>query len=293
METNPSTAPENAEPQDITELTDIQTPEDSGDMAIADVSAGDLAPSDANANDLNEIKRKQHFTGKVIKITLAGAVVDIGLGIPGVLHISQLKAEPVNRVEDVIQPGQMVDVWVRRIFPKKDRIELTMIKPLELEWREISKDMVLKGKVSRLEKFGVFVDIGAERPGLVHISEMTHDYIKSPGDLVKEGDEIEVKVLNVNRQKKQIKLSMKALEEPPVKVVKEAEKATRAAAPAEPVEKEEPVPTAMEMALREAMERKEKEETPALKGKRKGSQNKDEIEQILARTLQHKVRSSK
>ena len=63
------------------------------------------------------------------------------------------------------------------------------------------------------------MDIGAERPGLVHISEMTRDYIKSPGDVVEEGDEIEVKVLNVNRQKKQIKLSMKALELPAVKQV--------------------------------------------------------------------------
>jgi hypothetical protein len=65
-----------------------------------------------------------------------------------------------------------------------------MIRPLELEWREITKGMVLKGKVVRLEKFGVFVDIGAERPGLVHISEMTHGYIKSPSDVVKEGDEV-------------------------------------------------------------------------------------------------------
>ena len=102
-------------------------------------------------------------------------------------------------------------------LPEKDRIELTMIKPLGLEWREIDKDMVLKGKVVRIENFGVFVDIGAERPGLVHISEITHDYIKTPNDVVKEGDEVQVKVLAVNRQKKQIKLSMKALEEPPVK----------------------------------------------------------------------------
>jgi ribosomal protein S1 len=90
-----------------------------------------------------------------------------------------------------------------------------MIKPLDLEWGEIEKDSVVKGKVSRLERFGVFVDIGAERPGLVHISELTHDYIHSPGEIVKEGDEVEVKVLDVDRRKKQIRLSMKALEEKP------------------------------------------------------------------------------
>jgi ribosomal protein S1 len=250
-----------------------------------------------NVTDLNEIKRKAHFTGTVVKTTLAGAVVDIGLGTPGVVHISQLQAEPVNRVEDVVQVGQSVDVWVRRVFPKKNRIELTMIRPLGLEWREIEDNMVIKGKVTRLEKFGVFVDIGAERPGLVHISEMTHDYIKNPSDLVKEGDEVEVKVLAVNAKKKQIKLSMKALEEPPVKVVKESPRQHQPAQPAEkvelePEEKEEPVPTAMEAAMREAMERSKemRADATSTKGKKSTTQQ-NELEKILARTLEHKVRS--
>src|SRR4030067_3307861 len=80
--------------------------------------------------------------------------------------------------------------------------------------------MVVTGTVMRLEKFGAFVDIGAERPGLVHISEMTHDFIRTPGDVVKEGDEVEVKVLDVLKPKKQIKLSMKALQEKPEEPVK-------------------------------------------------------------------------
>ena len=245
-----------------------------------------------DANDLNEIKRKQRFTGTVIKTTLAGAVVDIGLGVPGVLHISQLQTSSVNRVEDVIQIGQSVDVWVRRVVPKKNRIELTMIKPVDLEWKEIESDMVIKGKVTRLEKFGAFVDIGAERPGLVHISEMTHDYIKAPSEVVKEGDEIDVKVLSVDRQKKQIKLSMKALEEPPVKVAKEVQQqpVVQKASSNEPEEKEVPVPTAMEMALREAMERKEQktEETGQGTKNKKKSASKNDLEQILMRTLQNK-----
>jgi ribosomal protein S1 len=251
-----------------------------------------------STNDLGELKRKQHFTGKVVKITLAGALVDIGLDTPGVVHISQLQTEPVNRVEDVVQVGQEVEVWVRRVFPKKSRIELTMVKPLGLEWREIEPDMVLKGTVTKLEKFGVFVDIGAERPGLVHISEMAHEYIKSPGDLVKEGDEVEVKVLSVDRHKKQIKLSMKALVEAPVKLPKEE----RRPQPQPQVEKlviepeeepEEPIPTAMEIALREAMERNRERDVVYNRGKRKNRQHKDELEQILSRTLQQKGRSGR
>ncbi|MBN1149206.1 MAG: S1 RNA-binding domain-containing protein [Anaerolineales bacterium] len=235
---------------------------------------------------LDTVQRKTKFSGTVIKTTLAGAVIDVGLEVPGVVHISQLQAEPVNRVEDVLQPGQQVEVWVRHVVPKKKRLELTMIKPLDLEWREIAKDMVIKGKVTRLEKFGVFVDIGAERPGLVHISEMTHDYIKKPDEVVKEGDEIEVKVLNVNRQKKQIKLSMKALELP---VVKQVEKLAPANVGGEA--KDEPVPTAMEMAMREAMERSREQQDESVKGKEKKPRSANELEKILSRTLDQKVRT--
>jgi ribosomal protein S1 len=252
-------------------------------------------PESAEALDLASLQRKTKYTGTVLKTTLAGAVVDIGLSVPGVVHISQLQESPTNRVEDVVQAGQTVEVWIKRVEPKKGRIDLTMVQPLGLEWREIEKGMNLKGKVTRLEKFGAFVEIGAERPGLVHISEMTHGYIKSPEDIVKEGDEVDVQVLDVNRRKKQIKLSMKALEEKPDPVVKVIEKKDKEREKkVEETEKEEPAPTAMEMALRMAMERSQgKEVVNRGSGKRKGSAGKDEIEDILARTLQNKVKSGR
>ena len=251
------------------------------------------APDRALVSEISEIKRKMRFTGSVIKITLAGAIVDIGLEIPGVVHISQLQKDPVNKVEDVVKIGQAVDVWVRRVDPNKGRIDLTMVEPLALEWREIEKGMVIKGKVIRLEKFGAFVDIGAERPGLVHISELTHDHIRTPGDVVKEGDEIEVKVLGVNRRKKQIKLSIKALEEKPVRIPKTASKEKDREVPQETGEKEKPVPTAMEMALREAMERaKTRDDVESTRTRRKTSSQKDEQENILSRTLEQKVKTA-
>ena len=248
----------------------------------------------ADPGKIEDLTPKMHLNGVVKKITLAGAIVDIGLDIPGVIHISQLRKEPVSRVEDIVEVGQQVEVWVRRVYPKKQRIELTMIEPLELEWRELEKDMVIKGKVTRLEKFGAFVDIGAERPGLVHISELTHDYIRTVEEVIKAGDEVEVKILDINRQKKQIKLSMKALEEKPEKIAKviqgkfeRKEKNTRETKDAVPQETpEEPIPTAMEMALREAMDRVQEDEEPIQK-KRKSSTN--ELGDILKRTLDQKV----
>jgi ribosomal protein S1 len=256
-----------------------------------------LASTDsAQISGIVDVQRKMRFTGSVVKTTLAGAVVNIGLDVPGVVHISQLKKEPVNRVEDVVQVGQTVDVWVRRVEPKRGRIELTMIEPLALEWRDIEKDLVVKGKVVRIEKWGVFVDIGAERPGLVHVSEITHEYIRDPKDVVKEGDEVEAKVLGVNRRKKQIKLSMKALEEKPVKPSRPATPAKGkekvAVAIEEPEEKEEAVPTAMEMALREAMERNKADQKVEVRNKRKSNSPDDEMEQILSRTLEHKVKTA-
>jgi ribosomal protein S1 len=251
-------------------------------------------PENAEITDIADVKRKMQLTGTVIKTTLAGAVVDIGLEMPGVVHISQLQKEPVNRVEDVVQVGQTVNVWVRRIEPKRDRLELTMIEPLALEWREIEKGIVLKGTITRIEKFGVFVEIGAERPGLVHISEITHEYIQEPKQVVKEGDEVEVKVLEVNRRKRQIKLSMKALEEKPVPEEKPvAKKKAKKKTTKDAEVKEEAVPTAMELALREAMERSKSEiiEEEA-KAKSKSTSPDPELDQILSRTLEHKVKTA-
>ena len=150
------------------------------------------------------LEPKTKLSGKVLKTTLAGALVDVGQSIPGVIHISQLSKDAINKVDDVVKEGQMVDVWVRRV--KKDRIELTMIQPLGLDWKEIEPDMIVKGKVVRLETYGAFVEIGAERPGMIHVSELAHGYVKTPSEIVKEGDEIEAKVLEVDRKKKQIKL---------------------------------------------------------------------------------------
>lgn len=157
------------------------------------------------------LEPKTKLNGKILKTTLAGALVDIGQSLPGVLHISQISETPVNKVEDVLKEGQEVTVWVKRV--RKDRIELTMIEPLAYDWKELKADMVVKGKVTRLETYGAFVDFGAERPGLIHVSELAHGYVKTAGDVVKPGDEVEAKVLDVDRRKRQIRLSIKALQE--------------------------------------------------------------------------------
>jgi ribosomal protein S1 len=241
------------------------------------------------------LEPKTKLSGKVLKTTLAGALVDVGQSLPGVIHISQLSTEPVNKVEDVVKEGQTVEVWVRRV--KKDRIELTMIQPLALEWKEIEPEMVVKGKVVRLEAYGAFVDIGAERPGMVHVSELAHGYIKTPSEIVKEGDEVEAKVLDVNRKKKQIKLSMKALE-PEIEEFKPAKKENKKAgkrgpkknemeAEIQPEEPKEPELTAMQIAWQEALNKANAEK--AYKVKRTKPSASQEQEELLNRTLQKRL----
>ncbi|HNS37879.1 MAG TPA: S1 RNA-binding domain-containing protein [Anaerolineaceae bacterium] len=279
----------------------------------------------ADTNRATEIKSKMHFTGTVKTITLAGAVIDIGVGTPAVLHISQMAAstegQPIKSVREVLQEGQTIDVWVRRV--KDNRVELTMFRPLDLEWRDLKKGMVVKGKVVRLEKFGAFIEIGAERPGLVHISEMAHSYVRLPSDVVNEGDEVEAEVIDVDRKKKQIKLSMKALqpepvkeEEPemPVEMAPRRERTERGERGERPARRRttgkggrrehqednseamaalaaeaaaaEAEPTAMGLAWQEAMEKaKTRREERARKGK---SGATSEHEEIFSRTLEQK-----
>ncbi len=244
------------------------------------------------------LEPKTKLTGKVIKTTLAGALVDIGQDLPGVIHISQLQKEHVNKVEDVVKVGQIVDVWVRRV--KKDRIELTMIEPLGMEWSEIKPDTIVKGKVVRLETYGAFVDFGAERPGLVHVSEMSRGYIKNPNEVVKEGDEVEAVVLDVNRKKKQIRLSMKSLQ-PEIEEVKPAKKERgdrkgrgKRAPQKEAQEVEiqeqskEPEMTAMQIAWQEALDRANLHKKNK-KARRMKMGPSDEQEDILLRTLEKRL----
>jgi len=250
----------------------------------------------SNTAPENALNSKTKLTGKVVKITLAGAILDVGQDLPGVIHISQLQSGSVNRVEDVLKVGQEIEVWVRRV--REDRIELTMIEPFALEWRELKNDMIVKGKVTRMESYGAFIEIGAERPGLVHVSEIAHGYVKSPSDFLHEGDEVEAMVLDVNRRKKQIRLSIKANQPKP-------EESTSEYSPGSPKpktrrtrknksandyskagESKEPDQTVFEIAWQQALEKAENKKGE--KSKQSKNSNKAQ-EDLLNRTLESRL----
>ena len=245
-----------------------------------------------------QLEQKMHLKGKVLKTSKAGAIIDIGVEKPALLHVSQIitgSNSPILRVEDALSENQEIEVYIRTI--RKDRIEVTMKKPHSLEWGEINKDMVVKGKVVELESFGAFVDIGAERPGLVHISELTQGYVKNASEVVSIGDEVEVKIIDFNRRKKQVKLSMKALQPGldeiegvkitpahPKRKRRDSERKPKDSAPVETAA-EEAGPTAMELAIKEAMEKANMGKQNNRVSDKKSKTAAVEQEDIITRTL--------
>lgn len=234
----------------------------------------------ASRRRLEELQVGQEFQGTVTKVELFGAFVDIGAEREGLVHISNLRKERVNRVEDVVSVGQTVQVWVTKADAASGRIELTMIRPVLLKWADIKPGLRVQGTVVKVEKFGAFVDIGAERPGLVHVSEMSNDYVANPAQIAKEGDQVMVAVLDADRAKRQIRLTMKQAPE---------------AVEAEPEEASEAIPSAMEYALKRALQHSEAEgETPAQPSDKpappKSKATRRVQEDILARTLQQRIK---
>lgn len=248
-----------------------------------------------NNNPNSTIAAKQKFEGKVIKTSLQGALVDIGSELPAFLHVSQI-VDLTNPETDIASPdailkeGDPVTVWVRRVL--EDHYELTMREPLLYEWRELAPEMVVQGKVIRLESFGAFVEIGAERPGLIHVSELSHNFVRLPSEVVKVDDEVEVKVLEVHRRKKQIKLSLKALQENPEEAYVEAPRQKKGRGKQETFQEVEeevvPDPTYMEIALRKAMDRAELRRPEIASRIKKQKHTDNDVDDIFERTIKNK-----
>ena len=242
-----------------------------------------IESSDATSG-IHNLKPRQHLSGKVKNITPFGAFVDVGLAQDGLVHISELARQKVEKVEDVVSVGQEVDVWVKKVDTKRGRISLTMIKPIKLRLRDIEEESELEGTVTRLEAYGAFIDIDSERDGLVHISQITHDYINHPEDALSVGDTVNVKVLKVNRKKRQVDLSIKALLPPPVVETPEPEPEPEVVE--EEATEEEPIPTAMAIAFASIQEQDESaDEEAETKSSKAKSKRKKEQDDIISRTL--------
>jgi ribosomal protein S1 len=213
--------------------------------------------------------------GKVVRLEKFGAFVDIGAETDGLVHISEMDTGRVNKPSDVVSEGDAVSVWIKDINRKAGRISLTMVEPPEVDIRSLKPDTVLTGRVVRLESFGAFVDIGAGRDGMIHVTEMGRGYVGSPSEIVSVGDEVQVRVLEVDPRRGRISLSMKDLPGDDYQSY---------------IEEDDDTPTAMELALREAME-EQGVDLPNTRDQRRRKKSKrrrrDDIQdEIISRTLE-------
>jgi ribosomal protein S1 len=229
------------------------------------------------AVSLDELEPKTRFEGTIKQIGLHGAVVDIGLPYEGLLHISQLTASgEVDAVSEAVEVGDEVTVWVTEVQPEQKRVSLTMVQPPDVTWEEIQEGRVYTGTVTRIEQYGAFVDIGAGRPGLLHVREMSTGYVEHPSKLMSVGDEVDVRVRKVDRQRQRIDLTRQGLEEEPAQ---EPE-------PEETADEEEPSSqTAMEIAMERARADRQQGEGERRRSKKRKREDAEQ-EEILERTLE-------
>ena len=156
--------------------------------------------------------------GKVARLTDFGAFIDLG-GVDGLVHVSEIAHKHVGKPSDALTVGEDVQVKILSINPDEGRISLSIKETLPGPWTDIetkaAAGTVLDGTVKRLTSFGAFVEVFPGVEGLVHISQISHKHIATPHEVLHEGDQVQVKVLEVNPEEHRIALSIKALEPKP------------------------------------------------------------------------------
>ncbi|MHB8051460.1 MAG: 30S ribosomal protein S1 [Coriobacteriia bacterium] len=165
---------------------------------------------------LNKLVKGMILPGTVSSIVDFGAFVDLG-GIDGLVHISELSWSHVNHPSEVVAVGDKVEVQVLDVDMSRERISLGLKQTQEDPWKQLVKDftvgVIVDGKVTKIVPFGAFVEIGDNVEGLVHISEMARGHVEKPEDVVHVADEIKVKVMDVDLDRRRISLSIRAANE--------------------------------------------------------------------------------
>lgn len=161
------------------------------------------------------------IVGRVTNIRPFGAFVDIGIGKDGLVHISQLSYDFIERPEDCVSVGEEVRVRVMEVDTQRQQFSLSMklgdAPPRQERFRSkeeslpegLEENMIYEGTVTKVVPFGAFIDLGPGKEGLLHISEMSYDFVESPNDVVSVGDNVQVRVLQMDRQRNRLSLTMR------------------------------------------------------------------------------------
>lgn len=181
-------------------------------MSEEALSVPDIAPAPAEgaeqpagSPDIAAVKPRQAYRGRVTRVDLGGAFVDIGVGVEAYIHISQINAEsPVTRVADVLKAGDEIEVYVASVNPQTRRITLTMTRPPKYDWADLEVGLkITNARVVALESFGAFVDIDGPKHGLVPFNLMPKGKRPKVGDVLDA-----VWVIEASEEKRRIGLTM-------------------------------------------------------------------------------------
>ncbi|MFD2115982.1 30S ribosomal protein S1 [Paenibacillus yanchengensis] len=187
------------------------------------LSQKDVLEAEFEANKqkvMETLQVDQELDGTVQRLTPFGAFVDIG-GVDGLVHVSELSWEHVAHPKDVVSEGQQIRVKVLKVDPAAGKISLSVKAALPGPWETAATELnvgdIVTGTVRRIVTFGAFVEVAPGVEGLVHISQIAHQHIATPHEVLKEGQEVQAKILDVSVEEKRISLSIKETEEAPAK----------------------------------------------------------------------------
>jgi len=162
----------------------------------------------------NNIEEGKHYHGVVKSLTSYGAFVDIG-GVDGMVHISELSWSRIKHPSEVVNPGDEVDVYVISFDPEKKKISLGMKDKGQDPWANFTEtykvDDTANVRIVKLMTFGAFAEIVPGVDGLIHISQIADHRIDKPGDVLAEGDKVDVKITDIDYERKKVSLSIRAL----------------------------------------------------------------------------------
>ncbi|HGQ0192845.1 TPA: 30S ribosomal protein S1 [Streptococcus pneumoniae] len=195
----------------------------------------EAATAAARAEVFGKLAVGDVVTGKVARITSFGAFIDLG-GVDGLVHLTELSHERNVSPKSVVTVGEEIEVKILDLNEEEGRVSLSLKATVPGPWdgveQKLAKGDVVEGTVKRLTDFGAFVEVLPGIDGLVHVSQISHKRIENPKEALKVGQEVQVKVLEVNADAERVSLSIKALEERPAQEGQKEEK--RAARPRRP-----------------------------------------------------------
>jgi len=160
----------------------------------------------------DKIEKDMVMKGEVKRLTDFGAFVDLG-GVDGLIHISEMSWGRIKHPKELVKIGDVVEVYVKDLDREKGRISLSLKQAIENPWERIEEKYnvgdIVNGKVVKLADFGAFVELEPGVEGLVHISQISENRIAKPSEVLKEGQSVDVKVLDIKKEDKRISLSIK------------------------------------------------------------------------------------